>query len=73
MNVVEIFESEIPAETHFCGGSIISETIGISAAHCKMRVGTVDAIAGAHNIMADEPEQQLVAVQDFIRKSFSCV
>ena len=38
-----------------------------------MRVGTVDAIAGAHNIMADEPEQQLVAVQDFIRKSFSCV
>ena len=67
----ELRESEIPAETHFCGGSIISDTIGISAAHCKMRVGTVDAVAGAHNIMADEPEQQTVAVQDFIRKSFS--
>ena len=66
----EMFESEIPAETHFCGGSIISEMIGISAAHCKMRVGTVDAVAGAHNIVTPEPEQQTVAVKDFIRKWF---
>ena len=65
-----MLESEIPAETHFCGGSIISETVGISAAHCKMRVGTVDAVAGAHNIVTPEPDTQTVAVKDFLRQWF---
>ena len=67
---VKMLESEIPAETHFCGGSIISETVGISAAHCKMRVGTVDAVAGAHNIVTPEPDTQTVAVKDFLRQWF---
>ena len=66
----KMLESEIPAETHFCGGSIISETVGLSAAHCKMRVGTVDAVAGAHNIVTPEPGTQTVAVKDFIRQWF---
>ena len=35
-----------------------------------MPYGTVDAVAGAHNIVTPEPEQQTVAVKDFIRQWF---
>ena len=35
-----------------------------------MRVGTVDAVAGAHNIVTPEPDTQTVAVKDFIRQWF---
>merc|ERR1712018_943228 len=45
------------SRSHFCGGSLISATKGICAAHCRSS-GSIDAVAGAHNIRQAETNQQ---------------
>jgi len=45
--------------SHFCGGSIVSGTKGICAAHCRSS-SSVTAVAGAHNIRQNEASQQKV-------------
>ncbi|XP_070491026.1 brachyurin-like [Chironomus tepperi] len=41
-----------------CGGSLISHTVVLSAAHCFTNARSVTIVAGAHNIQQIEPTQQ---------------
>ena len=38
--------------SHFCGGTVVSATHGISAAHCYTSPHQTTFVAGAHNIKA---------------------
>lgn len=39
---------------HFCGASIITDFYGLSSAHCYSEPNLVTAVAGAHNLSANE-------------------
>ena len=49
---------------YFCGGSIISETVILTAAHCLDGAGFVEVTAGAHNQAKPEPTQQIITSRD---------
>ena len=53
--------------SHFCGGTVISATHGITAAHCYYSPSIVTAVAGAHNIKQNESTQQKVGLTKFQR------
>lgn len=52
---------------HFCGGTIISATNALTAAHCYYSPSSVMAVAGAHNIFEFETAQQRVKLMSFIK------
>ena len=53
--------------SHFCGATLVSATNGICASHCVYPAETVDAVAGAHNIDQNEPEQQRNRLTKFMK------
>merc|ERR1712064_149115 len=50
--------------SHFCGGTVISSTRTVTAAHCYQT--RVTAVAGAHNINVNESTQQKMSVTSFV-------
>lgn len=42
----------------FCGGSIISSTAILTAAHCLIDLGSATVLVGAHNIEVNEPSRE---------------
>ena len=53
--------------SHFCGGTVVSATHGMTAAHCYYSPSIVTAVAGAHNIKQNESTQQKVGLTKFQR------
>ena len=53
--------------SHFCGGTVVSATHGMTAAHCYYSPSIVNAVAGAHNIKQNESTQQKVGLTKFQR------
>ena len=50
--------------SHFCGGTIVSASRVISAAHCKSN--SVTAVGGAHDISVNESTQQKKTVGTWV-------
>ena len=50
---------------YFCGGSILSENVVVTAAHCLDDADSVKIIAGAHMWREDEDTQQVRISTDF--------
>merc|ERR1712037_401219 len=48
--------------SHYCGGSLINLSKGITAAHCNKGFSGVTAVAGVHNINKEEEDSQTVNV-----------
>jgi chymotrypsin len=56
--------SEEDGRTTICGGSLITPSTVLTAAHCVQTAKTVDVILGAHNRQIEEPCQQRQTVPD---------
>ncbi|XP_070491145.1 brachyurin-like [Chironomus tepperi] len=54
---------ELLLGTSACGGSVISETVALTAAHCINTARRVTVVAGGHNIQQIEPSQQRRTVE----------
>merc|ERR1712130_964692 len=55
-------------QSHFCGGTIISETHGICASHCVYPANEVQAVGGAHKIKdKNESSQQRIQLTKFLK------